>query len=37
VTAGKAAAIIRILSSPGYRDPRFVEWVTSKIVRGKDK
>jgi hypothetical protein len=33
MTAGKAAAIIRILSSPRDRDPRFVEFVVNKITR----
>lgn len=37
MTAGKAAAIIRILSSPDYRDPRFLKGVTDRISRGKDK
>lgn len=35
VTAGKAAAIIRILSTPGERDPRFLEFVVEKISRGR--
>jgi len=34
MTASKAAAIIRILSVRGNRDPLFVEWVTEKITRG---
>jgi|tagenome__1003787_1003787.scaffolds.fasta_scaffold19656173_2 hypothetical protein len=37
MTAGKAAAIIRILSSPHDRDPRFVDYVVAQITRGKDK
>jgi hypothetical protein len=37
VTASKAAAIIRILSSPRDRDPRFVEYVVNKIKRGENK
>lgn len=36
MTASKAAAIIRILSNPRDRDPRFVQWVVEKIDRGKD-
>jgi hypothetical protein len=35
ISASKAAAIIRILSTPRDRDPRFVYWVTEKITRGK--
>jgi hypothetical protein len=35
MTASKAAAIIRILSSPRDRDPRFIGWVTEKITRGE--
>ena len=34
MTAGKAANIIRILSDKENRDPRFLESVTKKIVRG---
>lgn len=34
MTASKAAAIIRILSKPKERDPRFVEWVVERIKRG---
>lgn len=34
VSASKAAAIIRILSTPRDRDPRFIEYVTAKITRG---
>jgi hypothetical protein len=34
MSAGKAANIIRILSDKTNRDPRFLEWVTEKIVRG---
>lgn len=37
MTAGKAATIIRVLSIPRQRDPRFVEYVVEKIDRGKDK
>lgn len=35
MSASKAAAIIRILSSPRERDPRFIEYVVKKITRGK--
>lgn len=35
MNASKAAAIIRILSTPKDRDPRFVNWVVEKIERGK--
>lgn len=35
MTASKAATIIRILSKPKDRDPRFIEWVVEKIDRGK--
>lgn len=35
MTASKAAAIIRIFSTPGDRHPRFVEWVTEKVKRGE--
>ena len=37
ISASKAAAIIRILSTPGERDPRFVEYVVKKITRGEGK
>jgi hypothetical protein len=33
ITASKAAAIIRILSPPKERDPRFIESVVEKIKR----
>ena len=35
MSASKAATIIRILSSPRDRDPRFVEYVIEKITRGR--
>lgn len=35
MSAGKAANIIRIMSDKANRDPRFLEAVTSKIVRGE--
>jgi hypothetical protein len=34
MNASKAAAIIRILSTPRNRDPRFLHYVVDKIVRG---
>lgn len=34
INAGKAATIIRILSNPRDRDPRFVQWIVDKINRG---
>ncbi len=34
MSAGKAADIIRIMSDKANRDPRFLEAVTEKIVRG---
>lgn len=33
MTAGKAAAIIRIMSIPGQRDSRFLEYVVGKVTR----
>jgi len=35
ISASKAVAIIRILSTPGDRDPRFIEYVVNNITRGK--
>ena len=34
MSAGKAAAIIRILSTPGQRDSHFLAWVVTRIERG---
>lgn len=34
MTPSKAVAIIRILSNPRDRDPKFVEYVINKISRG---
>lgn len=33
MTAGKAAAIIRIMTDKTNRDPRFLAYVTGKIKR----
>lgn len=37
ISASKAAAIIRILSTPGQRDPNFLAYVTENIKRGRNK